>query len=96
MVNGPDRVYVERGGRIEPADVAFADEEELRNAIERILAPLGRRVDELQPDGRRPARRRLPGQRGDPAAGDRRPGALDPPLRRARGRARASWSSWGR
>ena len=49
MVNGPERVYVERGGRIEVADVAFADEEELRNAIERILAPLGRRIDELSP-----------------------------------------------
>jgi pilus assembly protein CpaF len=49
MVNGPDRVYVERGGRIEPTDVAFADEEQLRNAIERILAPLGRRIDELSP-----------------------------------------------
>jgi pilus assembly protein CpaF len=49
MVNGPDRVYVERGGRIEPTEVAFADEEELRNAIERILAPLGRRLDELSP-----------------------------------------------
>jgi pilus assembly protein CpaF len=49
MVNGPDRVYVERGGRVEPVDVAFADEEELRNTIERILAPLGRRVDELSP-----------------------------------------------
>jgi pilus assembly protein CpaF len=49
MVNGPDRVYVERGGRIEATEVAFADEEELRNAIERILAPLGRRVDELSP-----------------------------------------------
>ncbi len=49
MVNGPDTVYVERGGRIEATDVAFADEEELRNAIERILAPLGRRVDELSP-----------------------------------------------
>jgi pilus assembly protein CpaF len=49
MVNGPDRVYVERRGRIEPAAVVFADEEELRNAIERILAPLGRRVDELSP-----------------------------------------------
>ncbi len=49
MVNGPDRVYVERGGRIEPTEVAFAGEEELRNAIERILAPLGRRVDELSP-----------------------------------------------
>ncbi len=49
MVNGPGRVYVERRGRIEPTEVAFADEEELRNAIERILAPLGRRVDELSP-----------------------------------------------
>ncbi|HEU5141664.1 MAG TPA: ATPase, T2SS/T4P/T4SS family, partial [Solirubrobacterales bacterium] len=49
MVNAPDRVYVERRGRIEPTTVVFADEEELRNAIERILAPLGRRVDELSP-----------------------------------------------
>ena len=49
MVNGPGTVYIERGGRIEGTDVAFADEEELRNAIERILAPLGRRVDELSP-----------------------------------------------
>jgi pilus assembly protein CpaF len=49
MVNGPRRVFVERGGRIEPVAVCFADEEELRNAIERILAPLGRRIDELSP-----------------------------------------------
>jgi pilus assembly protein CpaF len=49
MVNGPHQVYVERAGRIEAAEVGFADEEELRNAIERILAPLGRRIDELSP-----------------------------------------------
>jgi pilus assembly protein CpaF len=49
MVNGPGAVYVERGGRIEPVDAAFGDEDELRNAIERILAPLGRRIDELSP-----------------------------------------------
>jgi pilus assembly protein CpaF len=49
MVNGPDRVYVERRGVLERTDVRFADEEELRNTIERILAPLGRRVDELSP-----------------------------------------------
>jgi pilus assembly protein CpaF len=49
MVNGPDEVYVERSGRIEEVDVRFPDEEELRNAIERILAPLGRRIDELSP-----------------------------------------------
>jgi len=49
MVNGADSVYVERAGRIEAVDVRFPDEEELRNAIERILAPLGRRIDELSP-----------------------------------------------
>lgn len=49
LVNGPASVYVARGGRIEPTPVRFGSEEELRNAIERILAPLGRRVDELSP-----------------------------------------------
>jgi pilus assembly protein CpaF len=49
MVNGPERVYVERAGRIEPTGVSFESEEALRNAIERILSPLGRRIDELSP-----------------------------------------------
>jgi pilus assembly protein CpaF len=49
MVNGPDQVYVERGGRLEPTAVRFAGEGELLHAIERILAPLGRRVDEASP-----------------------------------------------
>ncbi|HZA59355.1 MAG TPA: CpaF family protein [Solirubrobacterales bacterium] len=49
MVNGPDRVYVERAGRIERTGVAFESEQQLLDAIERILAPLGRRVDELSP-----------------------------------------------
>ncbi|MDX6670474.1 MAG: pilus assembly protein CpaF [Solirubrobacteraceae bacterium] len=49
MVNGPGSVWVERAGRLERADVAFASVEELRHAIERILAPLGRRVDEACP-----------------------------------------------
>jgi pilus assembly protein CpaF len=49
MVNGPGRVYIERAGRVAATDVAFADEGELRHAIERILAPLGRRVDEASP-----------------------------------------------
>ena len=49
MVSGAGRVWVERGGRVEPTDVAFASEGELRHAIERILAPLGRRVDEAEP-----------------------------------------------
>lgn len=49
MVNGPEEVYVERAGRIEPAEVRFPSERALRDIIERILAPLGRRVDELSP-----------------------------------------------
>jgi pilus assembly protein CpaF len=49
MVNGPGEVYVERGGRIEPGGVAFGGEAELVHAVERILAPLGRRVDESSP-----------------------------------------------
>jgi pilus assembly protein CpaF len=49
MVNGAGSVWVERRGRIEPTDVAFGSEAELRHAIERILAPLGRRVDEAEP-----------------------------------------------
>jgi pilus assembly protein CpaF len=49
MVNGHDRVYVERGGRIERTEVRFTSEQALRDAIERILTPLGRRVDELSP-----------------------------------------------
>ena len=49
MVNGHDSVYVERHGRIERTDVRFASEQALRDAIERILAPAGRRVDELNP-----------------------------------------------
>ncbi|HET7417256.1 MAG TPA: CpaF family protein [Solirubrobacterales bacterium] len=49
MVNGPDRVYIERRGRLEPTEARFESEDDLRNTIERILAPLGRRVDELSP-----------------------------------------------
>ncbi len=49
MVNGPAQVYVERRGRLERAGVEFAGEAELMHAIERVLAPLGRRVDEASP-----------------------------------------------
>ncbi|MGH2920046.1 MAG: CpaF family protein [Solirubrobacteraceae bacterium] len=49
MVNGPGQVWVEREGRIEPTAARFDGEPDLRHAIERILAPLGRRVDEAEP-----------------------------------------------
>ena len=49
MVNGPEEVYIERGGRIESTEVRFESERALRDTVERILAPLGRRVDESSP-----------------------------------------------
>jgi pilus assembly protein CpaF len=51
MVSGTAPVWVERRGRLEATDVRFAREQDLRDAIERILAPLGRRVDEAEPLG---------------------------------------------
>jgi pilus assembly protein CpaF len=57
MVNGPKWVYVERRGLIEPSDVVFEDEAHLRRIIDRIVSPLGRRVDESSPmvDARLPS-----------------------------------------
>src|SRR5215203_1095372 len=49
MVCGTAPVWVERRGRLERTAVRFGGERELRDAIERILAPLGRRVDEAEP-----------------------------------------------
>jgi pilus assembly protein CpaF len=49
MVNGLGPVWVERGGRLERTEARFASVADLRDAIERILAPLGRRVDEAEP-----------------------------------------------
>jgi pilus assembly protein CpaF len=50
MVNGPGDVYVERGGRIERApDGLFEGEEAVQHLIERIVGPLGLRVDESSP-----------------------------------------------
>ena len=49
LVNGHGRVFVGRAGVVEPTGVTFPDEEALRDTIERIIAPLGRRVDELSP-----------------------------------------------
>ncbi len=49
MVNGHEDVYVERRGRMERTTVRFDSDQALRDAIERILAPVGRRVDELSP-----------------------------------------------
>jgi pilus assembly protein CpaF len=49
MVNGHDQIYIERAGKLYPAEVAFADESHLRRTIEKIVGRVGRRVDEASP-----------------------------------------------
>ncbi|MBO5644028.1 MAG: Flp pilus assembly complex ATPase component TadA [Lentisphaeria bacterium] len=49
MVNAPDQVFVEKGGVIYRTDTAFADDAQVLSAIERIVSPLGRRIDESSP-----------------------------------------------
>ena len=49
MVNGPKDIFVERNGKLLLSDTRFYDDNHLMNIIERILAPLGRRVDEASP-----------------------------------------------
>ncbi len=49
MVNGATDIFIERLGRLERADVVFTDDLAIRNVIERIVAPLGRRIDESSP-----------------------------------------------
>jgi pilus assembly protein CpaF len=49
LVNGPNQVYVERGGRLELTDLVFADQKHLLQIIQRISARVGRRIDEMSP-----------------------------------------------
>ena len=49
LVNGPQQVYVERFGRIEPTDIRFRNAEHVIRVIERIAANVGRRIDESNP-----------------------------------------------
>jgi pilus assembly protein CpaF len=49
MVNAPDEIYVERDGRLERAQAAFTGEDAVRATIDRIVTPVGRRVDEGSP-----------------------------------------------
>lgn len=49
MVNGPNDVFVENKGRLYKTDTAFADDHQVQAAIERIVSPLGRRIDESSP-----------------------------------------------
>jgi pilus assembly protein CpaF len=49
LVNGPDRVYVERGGRLQKVAVRFRDDQHLLKIIDKIASAVGRRIDEASP-----------------------------------------------
>ena len=49
MVNGPDQIYVERSGKLSTEDIHFVDECHLRRVIDKIVAQVGRRIDESSP-----------------------------------------------
>src|SRR5690606_10465102 len=49
MVNGYDRIFFEKGGKIQLSKIKFTSNLQLRNVIERIVTPLGRRIDEKTP-----------------------------------------------
>ena len=49
MVNGPSHIYIERAGRIERIDSVFLNDEHVMRVIDRIIAPIGRRIDETSP-----------------------------------------------
>jgi len=49
LVNGPNQVFIERNGRLLDTDVTFRDTAEVMRIIDRIVSPLGRRVDESSP-----------------------------------------------
>src|SRR6185437_7319001 len=46
MVNGPRQVYIERSGKLELTNVVFQNDDHVMRIIDRIIAPIGRRVDE--------------------------------------------------
>lgn len=49
MINGPKKIFVERKGKIQLTNVQFHDDDHLMTIIERIVSPLGRRIDESSP-----------------------------------------------
>ena len=92
MVNGPDQVYIERDGKLEETGVTFRNDEHVMRIIDRIIAPLGRRIDESSPmvDARLPDGSRV--NAIIPADQPGRAGADHPQVRRDR-RSRRTISS---
>lgn len=49
MVNGAEKIFIEKNGRIQLSKTRFTSNQQLRNVIERIVTPIGRRIDEKTP-----------------------------------------------
>ena len=49
MVNGPDEVFIERKGKLSKSELKFSSNQALRSIVDRIVGPLGRRIDESSP-----------------------------------------------
>jgi pilus assembly protein CpaF len=49
MVVGPRKIYYEQGGKVRKSEIIFTNDQQVRNVIERIVAPIGRRIDEKTP-----------------------------------------------
>jgi pilus assembly protein CpaF len=49
MVNGPNKIYIERKGKLEKVNLTFESDDHLMRIIDRIVSPLGRRIDESSP-----------------------------------------------
>ncbi|WP_156289404.1 CpaF family protein [Oceanobacillus salinisoli] len=49
LINGYDEVYIERFGKLEQSNISFRDDAHVRHVVDRIVAPIGRRIDESSP-----------------------------------------------
>lgn len=49
LINGPSEVFIEKNGQLEKTETKFKDENHIRHVIDRVVAPLGRRIDESSP-----------------------------------------------
>jgi pilus assembly protein CpaF len=49
MVVGPNKIFYEKGGKIRKSEIVFTDDRQVLNVVERIVAPIGRRIDEKTP-----------------------------------------------
>ncbi|WP_088102674.1 CpaF family protein [Halalkalibacter urbisdiaboli] len=49
LINGPNQVYIEKDGQLQQIELKFRNESHLRHIIDRVVAPLGRRIDESSP-----------------------------------------------